>query len=323
VAEPWDWTGARARTADDRARRARGTLAGKISEIEGAMAKCNPVAEERQPFAVGEPFNPYKMFNGIFIPDSICRWEYLSPGSKLVYGRLCRFAGKNGKAYPSIAALSKGIGISPKQARRYVRELEDEGFVRPQRAAGRASHYAFIWHSAFNETAIPNAGVVEEAESETPPICGTTTPPSHGSTPLPDMGAKESHIRESAKESHSLACTADAPSKPSKAWFDERHETWYRNAYWNHAGKQNSRKAYEKAIGLLSRDGMDHEAAAKFLLLEAANDRKRFETTKDWEWRRNLHPATWLNGQRWEDEVNHAPEQPKPRRLMLSNELFG
>ena len=117
-----------------------------------------------------------------------------------------------------------------------------------------------------------------------------------------------------------MACTVGAaPSKPSKAWFDDNHEVWYRNAFWNHNGKQDSRRAYENAVGLLVRDGMDHEGAAKFLFLEATNDRKRFEPTKDWEWRARLHPATWLNGKRWEDEPAAAasPEPAKPRGLFL------
>jgi hypothetical protein len=50
---------------------------------------------------VGERFNPYQRFPGIFIPEPICMFRGLSPGAKLVYGRLCRYAGENGEVYPA------------------------------------------------------------------------------------------------------------------------------------------------------------------------------------------------------------------------------
>jgi hypothetical protein len=34
---------------------------------------------------IGERFNPYRIFNGIFIPEAICKYRGVSPGSKLVY----------------------------------------------------------------------------------------------------------------------------------------------------------------------------------------------------------------------------------------------
>ena len=62
----------------------------------------------------GQPFNPFKRFTGTFIPEDICRYRGLSPNAKLVYGRLCRFAGEHGKAYPSVATLGaeSGMGVT-------------------------------------------------------------------------------------------------------------------------------------------------------------------------------------------------------------------
>ncbi len=105
--------------------------------------------------------------------------------------------------------------------------------------------------------------------------------------------------------------TATAPNgavkigRPSKDRYDENHEKWYLESYWCHKGKSASRKAYEKAVNLLhDRDGMGYGSAHLFLMAKATEDRGKFEHTEDWEWRVNLHPATWLNGQRWTDEVN-------------------
>src|ERR1035441_6056378 len=119
-------------------------------------------------FTVGQPFNPYKRFNGIFVPEAICKCG-LSAGAKLVYGRLCRYAGEDGRAYPSISTLGSELGISGKQARRYVRELEDECFIRPERTKGKRSHYLFLWHAVFEAGPIPKT----EQPKPTPPIDGT------------------------------------------------------------------------------------------------------------------------------------------------------
>jgi len=68
------------------------------------------------PIQPGQPFNPFGRFNGIFIPETVCRYRGLSLGAKMIYGRLYRFAGRDGKAYPSVPTLGAEIGISGKQA---------------------------------------------------------------------------------------------------------------------------------------------------------------------------------------------------------------
>ena len=73
---------------------------------------------------IGERFNPHKRFRGIFVPEPICKYRGLSSGAKVVYGRLCRFAGKGGKVYPATTRLADEVGISERQAREYIQELE-------------------------------------------------------------------------------------------------------------------------------------------------------------------------------------------------------
>ncbi len=97
--------------------------------------------------------------------------------------------------------------------------------------------------------------------------------------------------------------------RPVKAWFDEQHALWY-SAFWCHKGKAESRKAYEKALcRLVDRDGLNYNRARLLLGEKLTEDRAKFEGTQDWEWRVNLHPATWLNQERWTDEP--GPEVQK------------
>jgi hypothetical protein len=114
-------------------------------------------------------------------------------------------------------------------------------------------------------------------------------------------------------------CAADAappfvdlaivPKKRGATWFDEQHENWYRNAYWRHTNFKASRLAYEKVIRKMTKSDEGFDECAALLFQAAVDDKTRFQGTPDWEWRQNLHPATWLNGERWLDEAK-ARGQP-------------
>src|SRR5689334_9247902 len=108
--------------------------------------------------AIGQPFNPYKRFPGALIPEPICRYRGVSPGAKLIYGRLCRYAGENGEAFPGMQRLAEETGFGETQARGYVKELERERFIAVDRTnrhyrpdgSGGSNNYAFLWHVAFS-----------------------------------------------------------------------------------------------------------------------------------------------------------------------------
>jgi hypothetical protein len=107
---------------------------------------------------IGERFNPYQGFLGIFIPEAICKYRGLSLGAKVVYGRLCRYSGVRGEVYPAMATLAHEVGISERQAREYIRELERGKFIEVDRAnkhyrkngSGGTNTYFLLWHAAFD-----------------------------------------------------------------------------------------------------------------------------------------------------------------------------
>jgi hypothetical protein len=123
----------------------------RAEQVEGA----DPPAKQ---FRIGEKFNPYKSFAGIFVPEHICKYRGLSLGAKMIYGRLCRYAGEDGAAYPSVPTVAKELGIGETQARAYLRELEGKRFIEVDRkhrhysanGIGGSSSYSFLWHAAFN-----------------------------------------------------------------------------------------------------------------------------------------------------------------------------
>src|ERR1022692_3304478 len=79
---------------------------------------------------VGQPFNPFGLFTGIFIPNALVRSTIISPGAKLVYGRLARYAGQDGRCYPAVETLASEVGLGERQVKRYLAELEREHLIR-------------------------------------------------------------------------------------------------------------------------------------------------------------------------------------------------
>ncbi len=138
---------------------------------------------------VGKPFNPYGLFNGIFIPEALVRARGISSGAKIIYGRLARYAGENGDCYPSVPTLANETGTSERQTQRYLAELEKKQLIRRNARvseAGQTSNvFAFLWHPIFRQAATKMSPE------------GVTDVSPEGVT---DQAPKESHSEESHTE---------------------------------------------------------------------------------------------------------------------------
>lgn len=146
----------------------------------------SPIAEGRRSLQVGQPFNPFGLFNGIFIPEALMRAKNISPGAKVAYGRLARYAGQDGNCYPSVAMLAAELTTSVRQTQRYLAELEKAELIRrtPRilKSGQTSSAYVFLWHPLFE------AGITDSKPE------GVTDPTPDGVT---DRSPKESHSEES------------------------------------------------------------------------------------------------------------------------------
>src|ERR1700733_10712889 len=78
----------------------------------------------------GQPFNPYKMFTGLFVPEGLARCRSISAGAKLTWGRLARYGGANGHCHPKMETLTRQVGVGERQAQKYVAELERIDLIR-------------------------------------------------------------------------------------------------------------------------------------------------------------------------------------------------
>lgn len=100
---------------------------------------------------VGQPFNPFLVFYGIYIPEALLRYPGLSSAAKLCYGVLCRYAGDKGRCWPSQDHVATALGgVSVRNVRRHLKELESKGFIRVvQIGLQRNNEYEFLWHEIF------------------------------------------------------------------------------------------------------------------------------------------------------------------------------
>ena len=126
---------------------------------------------------VGTSFNPYRVFQGAFAPYWLLEHRGISTGAKLCYIRLLGFAGKDGRCYPSLERLGTSLGVSERQARDYVKELEHRGLiVVEQRGLRKTNVYLFVWTAELERlsNSVPDCG-------DDPDETGAASPP--GSPP--------------------------------------------------------------------------------------------------------------------------------------------
>ncbi len=109
---------------------------------------------------VGQPFVPYSLFIGAFLPEAVTASTILTGTEKVCWAKLNYFAGKKGYCYPSIKTLAQSIGVSVRQISRVIKGLMDKGFIARkapdpnQKGKYRTTSYYFLWHESFNDGAL-------------------------------------------------------------------------------------------------------------------------------------------------------------------------
>lgn len=159
---------------------------------------------------VGDRFNPHRIFTGVFIPDAIYTHPELSSTAKLLYGRLCKYKGERGEAYPAGTTLAEELGISERQVFDHLARLVLEGFIEREPRGGTSTVYHFLWHSCFDSK--PTEVVRKTALPEKDNQCGK---PHHGSAENRTGGSAENRIgSESSEESQLSESVNTLPSFP-------------------------------------------------------------------------------------------------------------
>lgn len=91
-------------------------------------------------------FNPYKQFNGVFIPDWLMSYDGCSIPAKMLYAVLTRFAGKDGYCYPGQQTLADKLQVSKRSIRTHITELQDANLIEKKRVGmGKTNRYYFVY----------------------------------------------------------------------------------------------------------------------------------------------------------------------------------
>lgn len=127
------------------------------------------VAAVRQ---LGQPFNPFHLFHGVFVPDALVRYRGLNPTSKFLWARLARYAGRDGRAYPSVPTLAMELGLSDRQVQRGLALLERERFIRrdlqkTKKGDFTSNNYVFLWHPILADATMTRAEDVAKPSPKT------------------------------------------------------------------------------------------------------------------------------------------------------------
>src|SRR5579872_6469604 len=127
---------------------------------------------------VGEPFNPFRGICGFYPPDTVGAQRArrrtiggkrtistnrkntdLTDGQKRLYERLVRFAGRDGRCFPSQERLAECLGKSERQIRYDLEALQRFGLIRSRKRDGkRFNTYEFLWHEIFDRQSIAAQG---------------------------------------------------------------------------------------------------------------------------------------------------------------------
>lgn len=110
-------------------------------------------------FEVGQPFNPYNMFHGIFIPTGLVEHSQVKDSVKILMGRLFMYAGRDGKAYPYRENLAKECGWEIRKLDRVIKETKKIGLIKTRPHITKntenehtaPSEYIFLYSSIYDE----------------------------------------------------------------------------------------------------------------------------------------------------------------------------
>lgn len=101
-------------------------------------------------------------YAGSYAPDWLLPRPEVTPGAKLAYVALLRkYNRSKQRAWPSLATVGRDVGVSERQAGRYIRELRRLGLITVE-ATGRSNNYRFRWHSWMTGAKLKPAAVTRE-----------------------------------------------------------------------------------------------------------------------------------------------------------------
>ena len=232
------------------------------------------------------------------IPDTVLSSTELKANAKLLYAKVTSLQTAKGYCYASNKYLANGLGLASDTVTRLLRELADAGYLRleivrdEKNAITERRIYPTITLPAIMPPSRTNARDPIGQTSDTP--IGQTS-----DTPIGQTSDQSNKDLESKAENPPKA--PQGAGKPKRAEKSiPKHKPERFEKFWSYYPRGESRKAAVRAWDKLAPDDamIDKMAAAL----------KRQMKSEDWQRGIGIpYASTWINGQRWEDEVKNTP----------------
>lgn len=111
--------------------------------------------------------------------------------------------------------------------------------------------------------------------------------------------------------------TEPLPKSDKCARIDALFAEVFWPAVWRKVGKDEAQRAFRKALKNVCAEEHVLAPEAARRLAERAADEKKKALVPGQEFRAQLHPSTWLNNRRWNDEVPEGPGGSTPATYPL------
>lgn len=181
--------------------------------------------------------------NGGFgkIPRGMLADPHITPAALKVYGVISTFANCK-EIYPSVQTLAKGAALSPRHARRAIRELEGEGWLKAVQRVGESSRYLLLAKDEQFGLFTPDTGVRPDKKSPrtlvSPLTCASvrTKPVMSPLTPVSADVDKVIHVDKGGARKEPRAPRAPYPTqtkpKTSRDIRSEARAAWKAIISW-------------------------------------------------------------------------------------------
>lgn len=257
-------------------------------------------------------------FYSMSVHISSAVWKIVMPnaGRKLVAVALADMANDDGSCWPSLRTLASRCNLSEDSIRNHLHALESIGILKasPRFQGGRQTSnvYAFSPDIVTGKALHLEWGRVESA----PPLEkqeggekqegeGGKKQEGGGWEKLPPHEPSEGTVIKPSKGGEVVLSLDNQNEDPPQQAYSQAFEQFW-NAYPNKKAKGNAFKAFQRA---------KRQASLETMLEAIQRQKKSASWTKD-----NgafiPHPASWLNGARWLDELE-KPTQPKRQTSCL------
>ena len=199
-------------------------------------------------------------------------------GELLVLLALADFADDDGYCWPAMQTIADRARMTDRGVRKIVRRLEESGWLSVRKGGGRGGSNGY--HIARHPPVNPE------------PETGNTVPPE------PETGNTSAETRNGSAETRN-----GGSAKPSRTIKEPSSISVDFASFWDavprKVGKGAARKAYERA--LKKTDAATLFSAMRDYAASRAGEDERY----------TVHPATWLNQERWNDEPPNRTSQTR------------